>query len=49
MQLEFALLDYLHVFVALEYCCSVKYQLAVFNVIFEGGRVDLTKRHEFLK
>ncbi|TNN65130.1 hypothetical protein EYF80_024639 [Liparis tanakae] len=29
--------DYLHEFVALEYCCSVKDQLAVFNVIFEGS------------
>lgn len=46
---SFALLDYLYEFVALEYCCGVKYQLAVFNVIFESGREDLTERHEFLK
>lgn len=43
------LLNYLHKFVALEYCCSVKYQLAVFNVIFESSHVGLTERHEFLK
>ena len=45
----FVLLDYLHEFVALEYCCGVKYQLAVFNVIFESSHVGLTERHEFLK
>lgn len=42
-------MDYLHKFVALEHSRSVKYQLAVFNVIFESGHVDLTERHEFLK
>lgn len=41
-------MNYLHEFVALENRCSVKYQLAVFNVIFESGHVDLTERHEFL-
>lgn len=42
-------LYYLHEFVALEYCYGVKYQLAVFNVIFESSHVDLSERHEFLK
>lgn len=42
-------MDYPYEFVALEYCSSLKYQLAVFNVIFEGSHVDLTKRHKFLR
>lgn len=42
-------LYYLHEFVALEYGCSVKYQLAVFNIIFESCHIDLTERHELLK
>ena len=44
-----ALLDYLHEFVALEHSCSVKYQLAVLNVMFESRHVDLTERHVVLK
>lgn len=41
--------SYLHEFVALEYCCSLKNQLAILDVIFESCHVDLTERHEFLE
>lgn len=45
----FVVVAYLHELVALEHGCSLKYQLAVFTVIFESSHVDLTERHEFLQ